>query len=78
MHCVPVTGRSDEVEQSVNAVVSEPRISLDPRLLSKNIIILTLEISDDLGEAGLVVDLIAETWGIDDGQRDAGTFLVQF
>lgn len=26
---------------------------------------------------GLVVDLVTETGGVDDGQRDAGSFLVQ-
>jgi hypothetical protein len=43
-----MAGRSDEVQRSVHAVVSEARVTLDTRLLGENIIILPLEVSDDL------------------------------
>lgn len=45
---LPVTGRGDEVEHSMNSVVPETRVSLDTRLLGKNIVILSLKISDNL------------------------------
>lgn len=41
----------DEVEQCMNSVVPETRISLDSGLLCKNVIVLTLEVTDDLLEA---------------------------
>ena len=48
---LPMAGGSDEVEQSVHTIVSEARITLDTRLLSKDIIVLPLQIADDLCEA---------------------------
>jgi hypothetical protein len=49
-----MAGRCDEVEQHVNTVVSEARITLDTRFLSKNVVVLTLEIANNLREAVLV------------------------
>ena len=37
----------DEVEKSVNTIVAETRITLDTGLLCKNIIVLSLEVTDD-------------------------------
>jgi hypothetical protein len=45
-----VTGRSDEIEEGVNAVVAEPRISLDTRLFRENVIVLSLEITNNFAE----------------------------
>lgn len=47
---VPVTGRCDEVEKDVNTVVAESRVALDARLLCENVIVLSLEITNNLGE----------------------------
>ena len=48
---LPVTSRCDEVQQDVYAIVPEARVTLDPRLLCENSIVLTLEISYNLLEA---------------------------
>lgn len=48
---VPVTSRCDEVKHSVDTVVPEARVTLDTGLLSKNIVILSLEVADNLGKA---------------------------
>ena len=48
---IRVTGRGDEVQQSVNSVVPEARVTLDTRLLSKNVVVLTLEMANNLLEA---------------------------
>ena len=63
-----MAGRGDEIEKGVNTVVSEARITLDTRLFRQDIIILALEVSDNLGEAGFIVYLIAEARGVDDGE----------
>jgi hypothetical protein len=62
----------------VNTIVPEAGVTLDTRLLSQNIIVLPLEVANNLREAGLVVYLVAETGGVDDGQRDAGALLIKF
>jgi hypothetical protein len=46
-----MAGRRDEVEHSVHTVVSEAGVTLDTRLLSKNVIVLPLEVANNLGEA---------------------------
>jgi hypothetical protein len=46
-----MAGRWDEVEEHMNAVIPEPGITLDTRLFSENVIVLTLEVSDNLLEA---------------------------
>ena len=46
-----MAGRRDKVEESVNAVVPESRVTLDTRLLSQDIVILALEVANNLGEA---------------------------
>lgn len=55
-HCLHlrVTGRRDEVEQRVNSVIPEPRISLDSRLFSENVVVLSFEIARDFLEAAVV------------------------
>ena len=41
----------DEVEQGVNAIVAETGVTLDTGLLCKNIIVLSLEVTDDFTKA---------------------------
>ena len=43
-----MAGGGDKVEQGVNAVVPEARVTLDTRLLSQNVIVLSLEVANDL------------------------------
>jgi hypothetical protein len=40
--------RDDEVQQNVDTVVAESGVTLDTRLLSKNVIVLPLEVSNNL------------------------------
>lgn len=72
-----LTSRLDKVEQDVHTVVAEARVTLDPALLSENIIVLALEVGADLAEGGLVVNGIAEAGSVDNGQTDASSLLVQ-
>ena len=74
---LPVAGWGDEVKQNVDTVVAESWVTLDAGLLSENVIVLSLKVSLNLGEASFVVDLVSEAWGVDDGQRDARSFLIQ-
>ena len=41
----------DEVEQGMDTVVAETRVTLDTRLLSENVVVLTLEMANNLLEA---------------------------
>lgn len=82
----------------MNAVVSEPGVTLDTRLLGQNVVVLPLEEANNLRETGgtelapkqiqmvfpgfgvapsLIVDLVAEAWGIHNRQGDAGSLLIQ-
>jgi hypothetical protein len=45
---------SDEVEKSVNTIVPETGITLDTGLLCKNIVVLSLEVTDDFTEASVM------------------------
>jgi len=45
-----VTGRGDEVEQAMNAVIPEPGVTFDARLFGQNVIILAFEVTHDLLE----------------------------
>lgn len=46
-----MASRGNKVEQSVNTVVPETRVSLDPAFLRQDIIILTFEVSNNLSES---------------------------
>ena len=46
-----MASRGDKVEKSVNSVVSEARVTLDPGLFSKDVIVLAFEIANDFLEA---------------------------
>lgn len=72
-----MASRGDEVKKNVDTVVAKSWVTLDAGLLSENVIVLSLKVSLNLGEASLVVDLVSEAWGVDDGQRDARSFLIQ-
>ena len=72
------TGWCDKVEQDVDAIVPKSWVSLDSALLCENVIVLPLKIVADLCEARFVVHAITESWGIDDGQGHASTFLIKF
>jgi hypothetical protein len=72
-----MAGWGNKVEQSMYTVVPESWLTFDPRFLSKNIVVLPLKVSDNLGEASFVVDLITEAWGIDNGKRDPRAFLIE-
>jgi hypothetical protein len=46
-----MAGRSDKIEQCVDTIIAETGVTLDTRLLRKNIIVLSFEITDNLSEA---------------------------
>jgi hypothetical protein len=46
-----MTGRSNEVQKSVNTIVAEPGVTLDTRLFRKNVIVLTLKIANNFTKA---------------------------
>ncbi len=43
-----MAGRRDKVEHGVHTIVSEAGVTLDTRFLSKNVIVLPLQVADDL------------------------------
>lgn len=49
-----MAGRCNEVEQHVDTIVPESRVTLDAGLFSENVIVLPLEVSDNLGETATV------------------------
>ena len=51
---IPMTSRCDEVEDHMDTVVAEPRVTLDTGLFSQDIIVLPLEVSTNLGKAEFV------------------------
>jgi len=50
-------GGCDEVEEDMDTIVAEARITLDARLLCQDVIVLSLEVTDDLGEAEVAVSI---------------------
>jgi hypothetical protein len=73
-----VASRSDEVEQGVDTIVAEAGITLDSGLFCEDGIVLSLKVADDFAKGRLIVDLVAEARGVDNGQRDSGAFLIDF
>jgi hypothetical protein len=51
MKHVPMTSWGDEIQHGVDAVVPEAGVTLDTGLFGQNIVILSLEITDNLREA---------------------------
>ena len=45
-----MASRRDKVQEGVNPVVSEARVTLDTRLLSENVIVLAFEIANNFLE----------------------------
>ena len=73
-----MTGRCNEVEQAVNTVVSESGVTLDSGLLGNNVVVLSLNVFNNLAEAGLVVNLITEAGCVDDGQGNSRPLFIKF
>ena len=46
-----MAGGSDEVEQSMDTIVTEAGVTLDTRLLCENVVVLSLEIANNFTEA---------------------------
>jgi len=46
-----VTSRGDEVEENVYSVVTESRVALDTTFFGENVVVLSFEVTRDLGEA---------------------------
>jgi hypothetical protein len=72
-----LTSGLDKVEQDMDAVVPESRVTLDSALLGQNVIVLSLEVARDFTKGRLVVNAVTETRSVHDGQRDTGSFLIQ-
>ena len=72
-----LTSGLDKVEQDVDTVVAEARVTLDSALFGEDVVVLALEVGADLAEGGLVVNGITEAGSVDNGQADAGSLLVQ-
>lgn len=68
----------DEVEEHVDSVIAESRVTLDSALFGQNVVVLPLQEGHYLVEGSLVVNAIAEAGCIDDGQRHASAFLIKF
>ena len=71
-----MTGRCDEVEQGMDTVVAESRVTSDTRLLRQNIIVLALEKAKNLIKHILVVHTVTETGRVDDSQAEADAVLL--
>jgi hypothetical protein len=57
-----VSGRRDKVEQGVDSIVPEPRITLDTRLFGQDIIVLALEVADNFLETAPWGSVTAKLW----------------
>ena len=44
---LPMASRSDEVKEDVHTIIPESRITLNARLFRENVIVLSLEVSND-------------------------------
>ncbi len=58
-----MASRGDKVKHGVHPVVPEARVTLDTRLLGKNVIILPLKVANNLGEAVTTVSLVIRRKG---------------
>ena len=45
-----MTCRRDEVEEDVDTVIAEARVTLDARLFGENVVVLSFEVAYNLGE----------------------------
>lgn len=46
-----MTSRGNEVKHGVDSVVPEARVTLNTRLLGQDVVVLSLEVSNDFGKA---------------------------
>ena len=63
----PMTRRGDEIKQRMNAVISKPRVSLDAGLFGQDVIVLTLQVTNNLREAGCAmssVDVVPDLFAV--------------
>lgn len=72
-----MAGGSDKVEQGMDSVVPESRVSLDPGLFGEDIVVLSFQVPGDLGETGLIVDLVTESRCVHHRQCNACAFLLK-
>jgi hypothetical protein len=70
-----MTGGGDKVEESVDSIVSETRVSFDPGFLCEDIIVLSFQVSCDLGKTSLIINLITEPRCINDSQCNTSSLL---
>ena len=61
----------------MDSVISETWITLDSRLFSQDVVVLSLEVANNLAKGGLVVNLVAEAGCVNDSQRDSCSLFVQ-
>lgn len=57
-----MTSGSDKVEEGVDTVVPEARVTLDTGLLGEDIIVLAFKVADDLLEADLQSGVVRVTY----------------
>lgn len=72
-----MTSRGDKVEKGMDPIIPETRVPLDPGLLGKNVVVLSLQVPCNLGKTGLVINLIAKSRSVDDGQSNPCPFLLE-
>ena len=73
-----MAGRSDEIEKGVNSIISESGVSFNPAFLSKDIIILSFQISSNLSKTSFIINLVAESRCINNRQRNPRSFFFEF
>lgn len=72
-----MSSRSDEVEEGVDTVVPETRVTLDTRFLCENVVVLSLEKAEDLLECWFVVKVVAKSWDVDQSDAQSHTILIK-
>ena len=70
-----MTGRGDEVKQRMDAVVSKSRVSLDAGLFGQDVIVLTLQVTNDLGEAAWAMVVVSRGMSPHPVRRGPTTYL---
>ena len=72
-----LTSRLDKVQQDMHTIFREPGVSPNLRLDSKDVVVLPLKVAADLAERSLVVYVVTEAGGIDNGQADTRALVVK-
>jgi hypothetical protein len=89
-----VSSRCDEVKENVDTIVPKTGVTLDTGFFGENVIILSLEIANNLGEAAsisrcdsrktavnvpcFVIDLVAKAGSVDNGEGNSRALFVEF